>query len=298
MTVLPELPAGNGLAAKYPGDLGIGQDEAVVFADGFEDLDDVVMETSTYPQKGNRWDSGWGTVRVAREPENVHSGRQAIEITHTVPQSHGAEKCLDPGHDTIFLRYYMKYGNAFPGCHHTGMAIQGAVPGVTIGSSTGIRPDGRNHFTALIDTMPPWTGASPEPPGYMDIYCYHMDQGRKWGDIFYPTGQVYPPENERLFGEEFVPRPNLMAERGRWHCYELMVQANTPGSRDGRVAFWVDGKLAGDFPNLRLRSVELLKANYLVIVSYSSSRHENVTHWYDDIVAATSYIGPQSDPAG
>ncbi len=67
-----------------------------------------------------------------------------------------------------------------------------------------------------------------------------------------------------------------MAERGRWYCYELMVQANTPGRRDGRVAFWVDGKLAGDFPNLRLRGVELLKANYVVLVSYSSSRRENV----------------------
>ena len=74
-----------------------------------------------------------------------------------------------------------------------------------------------------------------------------------------------------------------------------MVEANTPGKRDGRVAFWVDGKLAGDFPNLRLRSVATLKANYVVIVSYSSGRHENVTHWYDDVVAATSYIGPQAD---
>jgi len=153
--VSSELPEGNGLAAKYPGDVGIGHDAAVVFADGFEDIEDAVMETSAYPQKGNQWDSAWGMVRIAREPENIHTGRQAIEITHTVPGSHGAEKRLDPGHDTLFLRYYMRYAKEFPGCHHTGMAIEGAVPGITIGSSTGIRPDGRNHFTALIDTMPP-----------------------------------------------------------------------------------------------------------------------------------------------
>jgi len=293
IAVLPALPEGNGLAARYPGDVGIGDDAAVVFADGFEDIDDPLLETTAYPQKGSKWDNAWGTVRITREPANVHSGRQAIEITHTGPRSHGAEKHLDPGCDRLFLRYYMKYAMQFPGCHHTGMAIEGAVPGVTIGSSTGIRPDGRNHFTALIDTMPPWTGASPQPPGYMDIYCYHMDQGRKWGDIFYPTGEIHPRENEGLFGEEFVARPKLMADRGRWVCYELMVEANTPGSRDGRVAFWIDGKLAGDFPNLRLRTVEILKASYLVIVSYSSSQHENVTHWYDDVVAATSYIGPQ-----
>ena len=293
--MLAPLPEGNGLAANYPGDVGIEEDAAVVFADGFEDVDGAVLETGPRPQKGNKWDHTFGTLRITRDLENVHSGRQAIEITHTQPKSHGAEKHLVPGYDTLFVRYYMKYAKEFPGCHHTGMAIEGAVPGVSIGSSTGVRPDGRNHFTALIDTIPSWPGASPGPPGYMDIYLYHMDQGRKWGDIVYPDGEIHPPENQGLFGEDFVPRPKLMAERGRWYCYELMVKANTPGTRDGRVAFWVDGKLAGDFPNLRLRTVEILKAKYMVIVSYSSSKHDNVTHWYDDIVAAASYIGPQVD---
>ena len=40
-----------------------------------------------------------------------------------------------------------------------------------------------------------------------------------------------------------------------------MVQANTPGQRDGRVTFWIDGHLAADFPNLRFRSVDALKIN-------------------------------------
>jgi len=290
----PTLPEGEGIAAKYPGDAGIEHDPEVVFADGFEEIDGVVLEASGPTQNGNRWDNAWGVVRITKEPELAHSGRQAVEITHTRPRSHGTEKRFEPGFDRLFLRYYMKYAKDYPGCHHTGMAILGSAPGVNLGSSTGVRPDGRNHFTALVDTMPPGPGASPDPPGYMDIYCYHMDQGRKWGDILYPTGEVHPAENQGMFGEHFVPRPNLMAERGRWHCYELMVQTNTPGERDGRVAFWVDGKLAGDFPNLRLRSVAALKINYIVMVSYSSSVRPHTTHWYDDIVAATSYIGPQA----
>ena len=28
-----------------------------------------------------------------------------------------------------------------------------------------------------------------------------MDQGRQWGDLFFPTGEVYPPENKGLFGD-------------------------------------------------------------------------------------------------
>ena len=64
-----------------------------------------------------------------------------------------------------------------------------------------------------------------------------------------------------IFGPLFVPRKDFVPGRGRWHCYEFMVQANTPGQRDGRVAFWIDGHLAADFPNLRFRSVDALKIN-------------------------------------
>ncbi len=296
--MLAPLPEGEGLAAKYPGDAGLANDPAVVFADDFEEAEGIVLEPAGPHRTGHRWDQAWGLVRLTQDPEGVHSGRQAIRVTHSWPRSHGAEKHFDPGYDRLFLRYYMKYHKDYPGCHHTGMALFGAMPGINLGSSTGVRPDGRNHFTMLVDTMPPSSGEgfSTEPPGYVDIYCYHMDQGRKWGDILYPTGDVYPAENKGMYGPDFVPRPNLMAERGRWHCYELMVQCNTPGERDGRVAFWLDGKLAGDFPNLRLRSIPSLKINYVIIVSYSSSVRPNVTHWYDDIVAATEYIGPQVKP--
>jgi len=291
--MLCELPEGYGLAARYPGDAGIEKDPAVVFADGFEDIEADVMAGSFEAQPGKRWDNAWGTVRITRDPSNVHSGRQAVEITHDHPRSHGADRRFAEGFEVLHVRYYMKYAERFPGCHHTGMALLGAAPGVTIGSSTGVRPDGANHFTALLDAIPPWAREAPHPPGYMNIYCYHMDQAREWGDLFFPTGEVYPPENAWLFAEHFVPRPHLIAERGRWHCYELMVKVNTPGRRDGRIAFWVDGKLAGDFGNLRLRSVEELKINQVILSSYSSRVEPDQTLWYDDVVVATSYIGPQ-----
>lgn len=291
--MVSELPEGHGIAAKYPGDLGIEEDPAVVFADGFEEIEDATMATGVQEQKGKKWDSAFGTVVITQEPENVHSGSKAVEITHKQPGNHNAVKRFKEGFDTLYLRYYMKYAKEFPGCHHTGMCIMAGAPGVTIGSSIGVRPDGRNHFVALLDTMPPWTRWSDRRPGKMDIYCYHMDQGRKWGDLLFPSGEVYPPQNRALFAENFIPRPNLNAERGRWYCYELMVKANTPGERDGRVAFWVDGRLTGDFPNLRFRDVAALRLNHVIIVAHCSKTHANKTLWYDDVVAATSYIGPQ-----
>jgi hypothetical protein len=295
------LSEGEGVAAQYPGDEGIEGDPAVVFADDFEGLEGDTVAIGAAEQKGKKWDSAWRIVRVTQEPENVHSGRKALEIRHEEPTSHGVGKEFREGFDSLHVRYYMKYHREFPGCHHTGLLVWAGGPGITLGSGpgkrvVGVRPDGHSHFTARLDASPPWTRLSDRAPGRSNIYCYHMDQGRRWGDLFFPSGEVYPPENRKLLGEDFVPRPDFTAQLGRWYCYELMLKANTPGKRDGRVAFWVDGKLAGDFPGLRFRSTAALKVNNFALTSYSSQKHANKVMWYDDVVVATSYIGPRLAP--
>jgi hypothetical protein len=83
-------------------------------------------------------------------------------------------------------------------------------------------------------------------------------------------------------------------ERGRWYCFEYMLKANTPGQRDGRVACWVDGKVIADYPNLRLRDIESLKIDRFSVGLYiADNRLRENKKWYDDLVAATSYIGPR-----
>jgi alkylation response protein AidB-like acyl-CoA dehydrogenase len=75
-----------------------------------------------------------------------------------------------------------------------------------------------------------------------------------------------------------------------------MVQANTPGKRDGRIAFWVEGKLVGDFPGLRLRDAAGLKANRIGLGLYTHNNKVTKTcrMWFDDVVVATEYIGPMT----
>jgi len=95
------------------------------------------------------------------------------------------------------------------------------------------------------------------------------------------------------FGPEFVSRPDFIPELDRWCCYEFMVKANTPGRRDGRIACWVDGKLIADFPNMRLRDVESLKIDWFAVGVYLRPNTTRTNKkWFDDVVAATSYIGP------
>lgn len=301
-TAVPPLPEGDsGIAAKYPGDVGIERDPAVVFYDGLEGFEDDTVVASPKPQKGNKWDYVIHTVRITREPEAVHSGKNALEVRHEEPMSYGVDKHFAPGLDTVYVRYYLKYHKEFPGCHHNGVVSWALAPGQikssgAPNSATGVRPNGHNHFVTALDATAPWMGFAPGPnraPGTLTIYCYHMDQGsRRWGDLFFPSGAVVPSENTAILGKAFVKRPDCIPELGRWYCYELMLKANAPGERNGRVAFWVDGRLAGDFTNLRFRDVETLKVNILTVGSYSSSKHPNTVMWYDDIVVGTSYIGP------
>ena len=61
------------------------------------------------------------------------------------------------------------------------------------------------------------------------------------------------------------------------------------------IACWLDGKLIADFPNQRLRDVASLKIERIGLGIYMASNaiREN-RKWYDDVVAATSYIGPRA----
>jgi hypothetical protein len=123
---------------------------------------------------------------------------------------------------------------------------------------------------------------------------YHPEQRSQYGDHFFPTGEVLPYSATPFdFGPTFVKRPDVTPELDRWYCYEYMVQANTPGQRDGRIAFWLDGKLLADFGNLRFRDVDTLKINRFGISFHIGSNPNGIAkRWYDDVVAATSYIGP------
>jgi len=290
--VLVPLPEGDtGIAAKYPGDVGIEKDPAVLFYDGFE-------EVSVANDLRRKWDGGVhhdATIRIADERANVHSGRKALELNHPQRNSavgNGLMRKVQPEQHVLFLRYYHKFDKDLDitgaGSFHNGGAIAAHyhVNGV---STPGQRADGRNKF--LVEMGAAWF--SGPRPGYLHVYAYHPEQRGNYGDAFMPNGEIGRGRRGD-FGPDFVSRPNFVPELDRWYCYELMAKANTPGQRDGRIAYWVDGKLMADFPNIRLRDVETLTIDNFSIGGYiNPNRVRENKLWFDDVVAATSYIGPQ-----
>jgi hypothetical protein len=88
-----------------------------------------------------------------------------------------------------------------------------------------------------------------------------------------------------------MSRPDVTPVLG-WYAYEFMVQANTHGRRDGRIAFWLDGQLIADCQNLRLRETALAIDRFTLDLHVHTNNLAPARKWYDNVVAATSYIGP------
>ncbi|MBI3831214.1 MAG: hypothetical protein HY291_16975 [Planctomycetes bacterium] len=294
---LAPLPEGdNGIAAKYPGDRGIDKDPAVILADDFETY-------SSPADLRKNWDNVFhdDCIRFAEEPGNVHGGKKSLEFS--VPKrdtelSNALIKFIKTPTDVIFIRHYSKFEKGFDqvGSSHNGVgASANYYTGPNKMATPGIPADGKNKFLANLEH---WRGDAADPsPGLLNIYVYHPEQRDRFGDHFFPSGKVTPYAGGKAFdfGKDFVKRPEVLQELDRWYCCEFMLKANTPGQRDGRIAAWQDGKLVGDWPNLRLRDVATLKIDRFEIELHigRNTIREN-KKWYDDVVAATSYIGPMA----
>ena len=284
----------NGIAAKYPGDIGIDQDPEVLFSDDFESY-------SVANDLRKKWDAARHefSTRISCERENVHSGEKALEFT--VPQreaelSNTVIKELEEEVDVLFLRYYSKFEKGFDQTRssHNGGHISGHY--YSDGRATPGKPaDGSNKFLANFENRR--RDENVPSPGFLAVYCYHPEQRSEFGDNFHPSGNVLPfSHREHPFGSEFISRADMIPELDRWYCFEYMLQANTVGERDGRITCWLDGEIVADFPNMRFRDVESLKIDRFGVnlhIGHNIVRENK--KWYDDLVAATSYIGPMTE---
>jgi len=280
------LPEGNGLASRYPGDVGIASDSAVVFADDFESYisgSGLASHWSSVFQMAN--------IRISTETGNFFGGSKALEFT--IPQTTGevansVARTISPERDVLFLRYYSKYDAAhnMVGSTHNGGIISGRY------CCPGVKADGFNKFLVSYEAAR-FDAATPRP-GELMAYVYHPDQRSGFGDGFWPTGVIAPYSTSPpfSFGPDFVSRQNVVPVAGRWYAYELMVKTNTPGQRNGRIALWLDGVLIADFVNIRLRETTELKIDRFTLDYHMASNAATSKKWYDNVVAATSYIGP------
>ncbi len=112
------------------------------------------------------------------------------------------------------------------------------------------------------------------PIGY---YCYHVDMKGQYG-----SGWVW--DKDRLGS----------LENNRWYGVEQYVKLNTPGKNDGCLKAWIDGRLAFEKNDVRMRDVKSLKIECVWMNVYHGGKWsaKSTQHLYiDNVVISRQAIG-------
>lgn len=268
---LPAEQVREGLASRFPLDQGLAAQEDVLLFSDFEDED----------WKGRAWKGGdRDTVTIVRQdPERrfeplrggalriavKEGGHYGASIEHEFRRNGGTEP------EEIFFRYYLRLADDWD------PPRGGKLPGIggTYGrAGWGGRPsDGRNGWSARGLFEGQVDGRTP-----VGFYCYHADMKGKYG-------AHWRWERENLG----------LLENNRWYCLEQQARMNTPGKNDGILRAWIDGQLAFEKTDLRMRDIPELRIEAIWINLYHGGSWPAASddHLYlDHVVVARRYIGP------
>ncbi len=273
--LLALVQEGIGIAAQYPGDEGIEKDPRVLFVDDFE--------TGTVKETGARWGQAYLEENIDF-PGDVHENSPGVRSIRIARNGHLYTHTK--GVDALHARFYVKFHPKTGYIHHFVHLAADRTPTPWPKGGAGLKPAGDQGFSSGIEPWGQW-GKSPAP-GVWHFYSYWHEmkgdaRGNYWGNFF--------------------DAPQEPIQPGRWYCVEAKLKANSsPEAADGEQAFWVDGKLVGDFKGIRWRTTDKLKLNTFWLLYYwtdQAARHNNDKDpgrvyevWFDDVVLATEYVGP------
>jgi hypothetical protein len=211
------------LAAKYPGDIGIGSDPAVVWNENFSESS-VSAVTARYSDVENPG----GMSLVADIPaHNAASPKSISMISGGANSTTHLFTKLPKGNDEIYVRYYAKYVTKGP-WHHVGMAFGGFNPALSYPQpKASQKPAGNDRF--LIYYEP---NSDAQSNNWTDFYNYWMQM----------HSYVANPVQGDYYGNELVNNPALTTFDTNWHSYEIHLKLNTDmtSSAGAILELWID----------------------------------------------------------
>jgi len=226
---VPAIPEGSaGIAARYPGDVGIEKDPDVVFVESFEgSVDDIC----------GHWEAAAGKPIMSKSDDVApgSGGKQSLLLTRVAGDTGGYldggnlyhrlknEKGVY-GYDQLFLRFYTKFNKEHAPIHHFGSGLVGFNPPTPWPQGgAGERPRGDGRWSTQVE------------PGNFDSWNFYSYWQQMGGSP--PRGQTWG----NTFEIGVPPRPVV---KDRWICLEVMVKMNDIGDSNGEQAYWLDGKLS------------------------------------------------------
>jgi hypothetical protein len=221
----PPTTAGT-LAQRYPGDVGIASDPAVVFHDDFEQAN-VGSTLARYNDVSNS-----AGIALVSDKAAVSRGAKSMRLTSgaSADTAH-VFKALDNGYDELFVRYYIKYVGNGP-WNHSGLWLGGNSPVIQWPSpNAGAKPSGSDRFSLGLE---PINGGA---NGLLDVYTYWMKM-HSWRSI--PTGA-----SGDYYGNTIVHSAEFPVQSNAWLCYEIHLRLNPdPTSNlDAMLELWRDDTL-------------------------------------------------------
>jgi hypothetical protein len=313
------LPQGHsGIAAKYPGDAGIEKDPRVVFV---EDFEQDGLETLW-----GRWETVGGreTMSLAADAPAGSRGKQSLVMDRREGSGGSLYRRIRNesggwGYDRLFLRFYVKFDPDCGEIHHGVSALGGNHPATRWPMvSAGNRPDGAKTF---------WSGIEPHGNRWVwDYYTYWCEMrgsppaGRTWGNSFIRDPGLTVEKGRWICVEHMIKINDVGRSNGEqalWLDGKLVSHLGEgfpkglwvwdkfqPGQGGQGVRWGAAGREnfqvpegGAPFEGFRWRTVEELNVNYVWIYTYTAQPPgHRIKVWFDDLVAATSYIGPLQKP--
>jgi hypothetical protein len=222
---VPVANATATLATKYPGDVGIGADPAVIWNENFSE-GSVATVAARYPTVVNTG----GMALVADIPVNNAASTKSISmISGGTNDTTYLYKNFSQGYDEIYVRWYAKYVTQGP-WHHVGMVFGGYNPSLSYPNPrAGQKPAGNDSFHIYYE---PNSGAAYN--NWTDFYNYFMQMH---------SFDANPVQGD-YFGNQLVNNPASTTYDANWHCYEIHLKLNTDltSSTGAILELWIDNQ--------------------------------------------------------
>lgn len=299
------------LASKYPGDVGMQNDPAVVWMESFEE-GDVTSVTSRYDSHANP-----PGMSLESDVPQKSSGKASMRMTASGDGANATDlyKSFQTGYDEWYVRWYAKYEPGAITWHHSGTWFGGYNPPSTYPNpQAGLKPNGDDRFAVSIEPVNDVGGGAAR----FDTYDYWM-QMHSWMDV--PSGST------AYYGNAVVHQNAFTVDEGSWVCLEVHVKLNTDLASGtgamleiwkndalvrsfddkGPLGYWIkdkfcptgaDGAECTNYPapfdtvlDLQWRSTSSLQLDYFWPQNYITQAGTTAWVEYDDMVIAKTRVG-------
>jgi parallel beta-helix repeat protein len=305
-----DAPQGVGLSSSYPGDMGIANDPAVVWAELFDE-GSITAFTARYDTAANP-----PGMKLLPDVPSKSKAPASIQLTSSGDGANATDfyKSMSKGYEEWFVRWYAKYPPSIQ-WHHTGVWFGGYDPALKYPyPRAGLKPAGNDLFSVSIE--PIWNIGSAQ--AQFDTYDYWMNM-HSW--------MAMPSGTTAYYGNAVINETSFGLDENTWVCLEVHVAMNTdPASGTGGVlevwkndslvesfnaagpkGYWVkdkfctmaaDGTQCTSYPapfdtvlDLQWRSTPSLQLNYFWPQNYITQAGVTASVQYADMIVATQRVG-------